>query len=67
MMMIQVDLPFAAKLVEPPVATDTPTFPKPVLFLGLAAAGSFLLAIFLVFVIDALRAGKLRHLPTSAH
>ena len=55
MMMIQVDLPFAARVIEPPIASDQPTFPKPVLFLALAIVIGAMIGVFIVFLIEALR------------
>ena len=55
MMMIQVDLPFAARVIEPPMASDQPTFPKPTLFFALALVGGSILGVFVVFLIGALR------------
>ncbi len=62
MMMITVDLPFAAQIIEPPVASQAPTFPKPFLALALAIAGGLFVGFFLVFQIDALR--EPRSVPT---
>ncbi len=62
MMMITVDLPFAARIIEPPVASEAPTFPKPFLALALAIAGGLFVGFFLVFLIDALR--EPRSVPT---
>ena len=58
MMMIQVDLPFAAQIIEPPISTDEPTFPRPKLFLAAAIVLGGMLGVMLVFLIDALRPPK---------
>ncbi len=55
MMMIQVDLPFAARIVEAPMVSDKPTSPKPKLMLALAVAGGFLIGVFVSALLDALR------------
>ena len=55
MMMIQVDLPYAARLVVPPNVPDDPDFPNPRLFLPLSVIGGLLLGIGLVVVIATLR------------
>lgn len=57
MMMIQVNLPFAARIIEPPIASSAPTSPKPKLFLAGAIVLGAMLGIFIVFLIDALRPG----------
>ncbi len=57
MMMTQVDLPFAARIIDPPTVSEMPTWPKPFLFLVLAAMAGFFVSVFLVFLIDALRSG----------
>ena len=64
MMMIKVDLPFAARIIQPPVASEDPTFPKPFLALALAVAGGLFVGVFLVFLIDALREDQPRYVPT---
>ncbi len=66
MMMIKVDLPFAARIIEPPFASEAPTFPKPILALALAVAGGLFVGVFLVFLIDALREGEPRSTPSPA-
>lgn len=55
MMMIQVDLPFAARVISAPVASDNPTFPRVALFGALAVLSGFILGILLSFLIDGLR------------
>ncbi len=58
MMMIQLDLPYAARIIEPPMVSDAPTFPKPFRFLALGAGLGFFVGILLVFLIDSLRGGQ---------
>ena len=55
MMMIQVDLPFSARIIEPPTASDEPTFPKPELFLAISLVAGFFLGVFLVVLVGSLR------------
>ena len=55
MMMIQVDLPFAARVIEPPVVSDAPTSPKPFRLLALGVVGGFFVGILLLFLYDNLR------------
>ena len=55
MMMIQVDLPFAARIIEAPLVSATPTFPKPFRFLALGAAVGFFIGVMLLYLIDSLR------------
>lgn len=56
MMMIQIDLPFAARVIEPAMASNTPTFPKPALFLALGIVCGLFLGVIATFLLDALRA-----------
>jgi len=65
MMMIQIDLPYAARVIEPSRTSDTPTFPKPTLILALGIVGGGLLGILIVFLCDALRRDGLLALPQS--
>ncbi len=58
MMMIQVDLPFSARIIEPPMVSDAPTFPKPFRLLALGAGWGFFVGILLLFLIDSLRGGQ---------
>ena len=55
MMMIQVDLPFAARIIEPPVVSEAPTSPKPFFFLALSVVVGGVLGVLLVFLVGALR------------
>lgn len=55
MMMIQVDLPFAARIIEPAIASDDPTFPRPSLFLLVAGVAGLIIGVCLTFLIEALR------------
>ncbi len=55
MMMIEVDLPYAARIIEAPRVTDQPIFPKPPLFLAVGIVSGFLIGVFVVFLVDALR------------
>jgi len=66
MMMIQLDLPYAARIIEPPTVSDAPTSPKPFLVLAVAVVGGGGLGVFLVFLVDALRRGEQRHSSPSA-
>jgi hypothetical protein len=55
LMMIEVDLPFAADLIEPPDAPTLPDWPDPVTVLPLAAAAGMALGMALVYVRKAWR------------
>lgn len=55
MMMIQVDLPFAARVISAPAASDNPTFPRVVLLGALGILSGFILGILLTFLIDMFR------------
>lgn len=55
MMMIQVDLPFAARIIEPAIASDDPTFPRPPLFLLVAGVGGLIIGVCLAFLIQVTR------------
>ena len=55
MMMIKVDLPFAARIVQPPTASEAPTFPDPGMILLVAVIAGVVLGVLLVFLISALR------------
>ena len=57
MMMIQVDLPFAARIINPPTVSDVPTSPQPFLALALAVTGGLFLGVSLALLVDALRHG----------
>lgn len=55
MMMIQVDLPLTAQLVEPPVAPEAPSWPRPFLMVGLGGVAGLLTGLFLSFGREGLR------------
>ena len=55
LMMMQVNLPFAVEVVEPPTVSDRPTSPRPLRNLALAAVAGFGIGIVAVFVIDGVR------------
>ena len=55
MMMTQVDLPFAARVIEPPVVSGVPNFPKPFFFLTLSVVVGGVIGLMLVFLVNVLR------------
>ena len=58
MMMIQVDLPFAARMIEPPTVSDRPTSPNPIINIALGIIGGGILGVFIVLLAGALRGGS---------
>ena len=59
MMMTQVDQPFSARIVEPPLRTSQPR-QDPFLVLCVAVVGGFIIGVFLAFLADALRGSQAR-------
>lgn len=65
MMMIQVDLPFAARIIEPPNVSDDPTFPRPPLFIALAVVIGVLLGVLMVFLWTAMKRRPEAEMPDA--
>lgn len=58
LLVIGPDLPFAADIIQPPVANKVPTYPRPMLFLVIAALGGVFVGTILAFVYDQMRPPK---------
>ena len=64
MMMIQVDLPYAARIIEPPIVSDRPTSPKVIRNLLFEVVGGAILGVFIVLLVGALRGGPAQTRPS---